>query len=71
MKNNEFGRWLREQREKRDLSVQDLVEKAGISHVSIRKIENGHTKPRPGTRRKLRAAIQSVPLPYGVSEAVA
>ena len=40
--NNSFGKWLREAREKAELSVRDLGEISGIDHSMLNKVENGY-----------------------------
>lgn len=57
-----FGETLRELREKRGLSVNQLGMYSGVSPASISKIENGHRGvPKPATIFKLAQALK---IPY-------
>ncbi|MEK5477556.1 helix-turn-helix transcriptional regulator [Paenibacillus sp. FSL R5-0407] len=49
-----FGEYLRELRELKDLSLNQLAEKSGVSNAQISRIENGLRElPRPETIKKL------------------
>lgn len=55
---SKFGLWLKEEREKADLSAIQLAEKVGISAQSIYNIENGKTlNPSSATREKLESVL--------------
>ncbi|QHZ45555.1 helix-turn-helix transcriptional regulator [Bacillus sp. NSP9.1] len=57
-----FGEQLKELREQRGLSVNQLAMYAGVSAATISRIENGHRGvPKPATIRKLAAALK---IPY-------
>lgn len=59
---SEFGRWLYETRTKKNLTVGQLAEKAGVSFVQIYNIEAGRSQnPREGTRNRLIAALGQKP----------
>ena len=49
---------LRRLRRRKALSLSDLAEKTGLSRVTINRIENGKQIPRPGSLRKLAAALE-------------
>jgi transcriptional regulator with XRE-family HTH domain len=54
----EFSRVkLKKLRERKSLSQRELGELAGISHVSVWRIEAGERKPWPRTVRKLASAL--------------
>src|SRR5260221_7600074 len=64
---NPFGEWLRTERQRRDWSRAELAEKAGLSHMAIWNIENGHTiNPQNATRDKLARALET-PVPDAVT----
>jgi transcriptional regulator with XRE-family HTH domain len=48
---------LRQWRERRGLSLHALAEKAGVSYVTITRIENGHMSPTITLLEKLAAAL--------------
>jgi HTH-type transcriptional regulator, competence development regulator len=48
---------LRWQRERRALSQKELAATAGVSPVTISRIENGRDEPQPATIRKLAKAL--------------
>lgn len=55
---SQFGQWLRENRTKKSLSVNELADKSGISFVQIYNIESGRSQnPQDRTRRKLSEAL--------------
>jgi transcriptional regulator with XRE-family HTH domain len=55
-----FGDWLRKEIAKRDISIQELADKAGLTYVGVWSIVKGHTRsPRDKTRAKLYAALDS------------
>lgn len=57
-----FGERLKELREQRSLSVNQLAMYAGVSAAAISRIENGHRGvPKPATIRKLAEALK---MPY-------
>lgn len=60
-----FGAWLRAEREAKNLSVYDLAQRANVTSVQIRNIENGTTiNPQRVTKDKLEKAL--TPLPFDV-----
>jgi transcriptional regulator with XRE-family HTH domain len=48
-------------RESRVLTQSELAELAGVSHLSVHKIETGQQQPRPATIRKLARALRVKP----------
>jgi transcriptional regulator with XRE-family HTH domain len=48
---------LRHWREKRGYSVRDLARRAGVTHVSIVRIENGQASPNVAMLEKLAEAL--------------
>jgi transcriptional regulator with XRE-family HTH domain len=54
---------LKELREERSFSTRELAAMAGISHITVTRIETGKRHPQPKTARQLAAAL-------GVSPAV-
>jgi transcriptional regulator with XRE-family HTH domain len=52
---------LRELREERLLSQQELASRAGVSKTTIVNIETGQIRPHPATLRKLAAALKVDP----------
>ncbi|AKQ74912.1 transcriptional regulator [Bacillus licheniformis WX-02] len=59
-----FGERLKELREQRSLSVNQLAMYAGVSAAAISRIENGHRGvPKPATIRKLADTSSSWILP--------
>jgi transcriptional regulator with XRE-family HTH domain len=52
---------LREVRERRFLTQQQLAERAGVAKVTIARIETGATRPSFTTVRKLAAALEVSP----------
>ncbi len=48
---------VREWREKRGYSVRELAERAGVSYVTIVRIENGHISPTVALLEKLAKAL--------------
>ena len=52
---------LRAIRERQALSQAELADRAGISRVSVVRIENGDAEPYPSTTRKLAAALGVAP----------
>jgi len=52
---------LREIRQRKALSQQDLAERAGVGEATICRIEQGRVRPRPSTLRKLAAALGIAP----------
>lgn len=54
-----FGTWLRQERDKAGLSVNELAERASVSVPTIYFLENGRTQwPLEQTRKKLAEALQ-------------
>ena len=51
------GARLKELRRARGYSVRELASRAAVDHVTVVRIENDHTEPRPGTLRKLAEAL--------------
>jgi transcriptional regulator with XRE-family HTH domain len=51
------GLLLREWRDRRGLSLHQLAEKAGVSYVTISRIENGRMSPTVALLEKLAAAM--------------
>lgn len=67
---NPFGDWLKRERERRNLTVQELASKAEVSAPAIYNIEAGRiTNPRSGTRDRLATAL-SVDVPTDVTDLV-
>lgn len=58
---NEFGDWLRSERENRGLSQADLARLANLNRAVINKIESG-TRPTPDT---LKSIAKGLKLPEG------
>ena len=53
---------LRRERQRRALTQKELAEKAGVSYVTVSRMENGNTGPvKPPTLRKLAAALGVAP----------
>ena len=52
---------LREIRERRVLSIRELAERSGLSHVAIVALEKGRSTARPSTIRRLAAALAVEP----------
>ncbi len=52
---------LKEIRESKGLSQEDLARLAGVARSSITDLEVGRRKPRPSTRRKLARALKVRP----------
>lgn len=62
MTDDDFGDWLRREREAKRLTQQQLAELAGVSGQQISNIEVGRTtRPQEATRKKLIAALASQP----------
>jgi transcriptional regulator with XRE-family HTH domain len=57
-----FGERLRLQRLRRAFTQLELAQKAGVDQVTIVRLENGVTAPRPSTIRKLARALGMTPL---------
>ena len=55
------GERLRDIRKRRVLSQEDLAARAGVPVVTISRLENNHTEPRPQTIRRLAAALDVEP----------
>lgn len=53
-----MARPLRELRESRALSQDDLAKEAGLDRTTIIDLENGRRRPRPSSRRKLAQALR-------------
>ncbi len=51
------GARVRAVREGRSLTQSEVAERAGVKVVAISRLENGHTRSRPGTVRKLAGAL--------------
>ena len=51
------GARVRAVREGRSLTQAEVAERAGVRWLAISRLENGHTRPRPGTVRKLAEAL--------------
>jgi transcriptional regulator with XRE-family HTH domain len=52
---------LRERRERALLTQRELAEQANISRAALAAIESGQSDPRPGTIRRLAAALNCDP----------
>jgi len=52
---------LRQIRQRKALSQQDLAQRAGVGEATISRIEQGRVRPRPSTLRKLAAALGVAP----------
>ncbi|MDP4098997.1 helix-turn-helix domain-containing protein [Paenibacillus sp. P96] len=62
MQNPSFGKYLKQLREQRKVSINQLAEAAGISNSQISRIENGlRGIPKPATIRKI---ADSLSVPY-------
>lgn len=57
MTTTQMGRRLKQLREARDLSRQELAERAGISREYMRRLEAGHQDPTIGTLQRLAKAL--------------
>ncbi len=55
------GGRLRQARERRVMSQEDLARAADVTEATISRIENGHAQPRPSTIRKLAGALNVDP----------
>lgn len=53
------ARWLREERKKVGLTMQELADKAGLSIMTINNIENRNSDPQKGTISKLEKILHS------------
>lgn len=60
---NHFAKWLRETREARGLSMNELSKKAGVSHVTVSTLESGKASSSKKMVIKLAAALEVDPLP--------
>lgn len=68
--NNLIGSWVREQRERLDLTVQELATKSGLTTPTIYAIEQGRTRnPQEATRKKLEDAL-NISIPTEISNEV-
>ncbi|MGI8750514.1 MAG: helix-turn-helix domain-containing protein [Thermoleophilaceae bacterium] len=62
-----FGEWLAQTRTRREMTRQELAERAGVSEPQIFNIEKGNTRnPRAATRTKLANALGEDPSPETV-----
>lgn len=52
---------LRELREERLMTQQDLAGQAGLTLTTVSRLENGRTRPRPRTIRALAKALEIAP----------
>lgn len=52
---------LRQYREHRVFSMRELAQKSGVSWNTIHRVETGRSEARPGTIRKLAAALEVEP----------
>jgi DNA-binding transcriptional regulator YiaG len=57
---------LREERERRRMSREELAEKSKISVIWLRRIESGQEKPGPEARERIRAALEYCPVCAGL-----
>lgn len=53
----EIGARVREVREGRALTQQEVAKRAGLAMDAMSRIENGYRKPRPSTLQRLAAAL--------------
>jgi transcriptional regulator with XRE-family HTH domain len=56
-----IGGRIREARQRKVLSQAELAQATGMPRPSLTRIENGHTRPRPATIRKLAAQLDVSP----------
>src|SRR5690242_16524126 len=56
-----FGQWLRDRRKARDLTQEELSERAGCSTAMIRKLEAGRARPSRQLAELLAAALALAP----------
>ena len=61
-----LGKYFQEQREIRDLTQEQIAKHAGLSALTVGRIERGRKSPGP-SRMALRAALDAIPIPPGVS----
>jgi transcriptional regulator with XRE-family HTH domain len=47
-----FGDWLRQQRQKADLTLREMAEKLGVTHAHLSQVENGLATPGEELARK-------------------
>ncbi len=67
---NPFGDWLKREREKRNLTVKELSDRANVSVPQVYNIESGRsTNPRPDTKERLARAM-GVDVPSDVADLV-
>jgi len=52
-----IGERLKELRLARGYSVRELASRATVDHVTVVRVENGHTEPQPRTLRKFAEAL--------------
>ena len=61
MKNTEHAKRIKELRNRRGFSQEELSEKSGLSLRTIQRIENGETEPRGDSLKKLALALEVSP----------
>ncbi|HEX3009897.1 MAG TPA: helix-turn-helix domain-containing protein [Bacteroidales bacterium] len=61
MKNNELARKIKELRNRKGFSQEELAEKAGLSLRTVQRIENGETEPRGDSLKRLASAFNVSP----------
>ena len=61
-----LGKYFQEQREIRDLTQEQIAKHAGLSALTVGRIERGRKSTGP-SRMALRAALDAIPIPPGVS----
>ncbi|MDX1934784.1 MAG: helix-turn-helix transcriptional regulator [Capsulimonadales bacterium] len=67
-----FGDWLKEEREKRGLSQNQLADLSGVDASTVNKYESGLVEmPRKGTVKKLASGLSSTGIPMPETEALA
>ena len=59
---------LRQLRENKFISQEDLARKSGVAAATINRLENGHHKPRFATIRKLAKALGVEPVVIDFSQ---
>ena len=61
MKNNEIAKKIKELRNRKGLSQEELSEKSGLSLRTIQRIENGETEPRGDSLKRLASTFNVSP----------
>ncbi len=52
-----YGRWLKDQREKKEMLAEELARKSGLTAVSISRYENGRRVPNVRTAMEICKAL--------------